>query len=203
MPEVVQAKPRPLPLGPIGDYGVGRDGLIALVVSEAALFGYLLFSYYYVGASALLPWVLERAPSLKLAGPNTLLLLLSSVAIWIAERATRKGERTKALVGTGVALVLGTIFAVVQWFEWKGKTYGLGTSSYASLYFVTTGFHMAHVLVGLVVLALLFTWTLLGYFSPVRRIGFTMGSYYWHFVDAVWLLVFTTYYITPYLGFGT
>ena len=86
--------------------------------------------------------------------------------------------------------------------EWKAKTYGVGRSSYASLYYITTGFHMAHVVVGIAVLAMLFIWTSLSYFSPTRRIVLTNGSYYWHFVDAIWLLVFATYYITPYLGFG-
>lgn len=202
MAELVQARPGDLPVGPTRDYGIGRGGLFALVASEGALFGYLLFSYYYVGASAPVPWVMEAHPSLKLAGPNTIILLLSSVAVWYAEKATRRGDRSTALVGSGIALVLGITFAVIQWFEWQAKPYGIGSGSYASLYFVTTGFHMAHVLVGIVVLALLFTWTALDYFSPTRRIVFTNGSYYWHFVDAVWLLVFTSYYITPYLGFG-
>lgn len=203
MPELVTARPRDLPVGPVRDYGIGRSGMIALIASEAALFGYLLFSYYYTGASAPPPWVLERYPVLKLALPNTIILLLSSVAIWYAEGCTRREERGGALLGSGIALILGIGFAVIQLLEWKAKSYGPGTSSFASLYYVTTGLHMAHVLVGIVVLALLFLWTLLGYFSPTRRIVFTNGSYYWHFVDAIWLLVFFTYYITPYLGFGS
>lgn len=202
MADLVQARPGPLPVGPTRDYGIGRGGMITLIASEAALFGYLFFSYYYTGATTPAPWVLETHPSLKLALPNTIVLLLSSVAIFFAEKSTRKGERDKALLGSGIALLLGIAFALVQVFEWKGKGYGLGTSSYASLYFVTTGFHMAHVLVGIVVLAFLFLWTWLDYFSPTRRIAFTNGSYYWHFVDAIWLIVFTTYYVTPYLGFG-
>lgn len=202
MAELVHARPGPLPEGPTRDYGIGRGGLIMLVASEGALFGYLLFSYYYVGASAPLPWVAEAHPSLKLALPNTLILLLSSLAMWYGEKATRRGDRDTALAACGAALLLGITFAVVQWFEWQAKSFGPGSSSFGSLYFVTTGFHMAHVLVGLLVLGLLFAWTALDYFTPTRRIVFTNGSYYWHFVDAVWLLVFTTYYVTPYLGFG-
>lgn len=202
MTEVMLAQPTPLPVGPVRDYGIGRGGMFALIASEAALFGYLLFSYYYTGASDPAGWVIEAHPKLRLALPNTVILLSSSVAIWFAERATRRGERIRALAGTGIALVLGIIFVSVQVFEWKGKSYGIGKSSYASLYYVTTGFHMAHVVVGIAVLAMLFLWTLLDYFSPTRRIVFTNGSYYWHFVDAIWLLVFATYYITPYLGFG-
>ena len=203
MAETVLTKPSPLPVGPVRDYGIGRGGMFALIASEAALFGYLLFSYYYTGASAPAPWVLGAHPSLKLALPETVILLISSVAIWFAERATRRGARSAALTGCAAAFVLGTIFVIIQLLEWKGKSFGVGKSSYASLYYITTGFHLAHVVVGLAVLALLFLWTLLDYFTPTRRIVFTNGSYYWHFVDAVWLLVFWTYYVTPYLGFGT
>jgi heme/copper-type cytochrome/quinol oxidase subunit 3 len=97
---------------------------------------------------------------------------------------------------------MGTVFVLVQWFEWQAKAFSLGTSSYASLYFVTTGFHIAHVLVGLLVLVALFVWTALDYFSPRRRLTVSAGVLYWHFVDIVWVFVFTTYYVTPYLGFG-
>ena len=97
---------------------------------------------------------------------------------------------------------MGAAFVAIQWLEWRSKTYSLGTSSYASLYFVTTGFHIAHVIVGLVILLALFSWTALDFFSPRRRIVVSAGVLYWHFVDIVWLMVFSTYYLTPYLGFG-
>jgi heme/copper-type cytochrome/quinol oxidase subunit 3 len=61
---------------------------------------------------------------------------------------------------------------------------------------------MAHVLVGLAVLLALFSWTALDYFSPRRRLVVSAGVLYWHFVDIIWLFVFTTYYLTPYLGFA-
>lgn len=203
MAETVTARPAALPVGPTRGRGIGWNGMVLLVASEAALFGYLLFSYYYTGASAPAGWVLEAHPALRLALPNTIVLLLSSVAIWFGERAVGRGNRGGAVAGSAIALALGIVFAVVQYFEWQAKSYGIGASSYASLYFVTTGFHMAHVLVGLAVLTALLGWSLLGYFSPERRIVYTNGAIYWHFVDAVWLLVFTTYYITPRLGFGT
>ena len=98
---------------------------------------------------------------------------------------------------------MGVVFVAIQWDEWLAKPFGLGTSSYSSLYFVTTGFHMAHVVIGLGVLAALFLWTALDYFSPRRQLAISAGVIYWHFVDAVWICVFITYYVTPYLGFGT
>jgi heme/copper-type cytochrome/quinol oxidase subunit 3 len=201
--EVVISQPRDLPIGPIGRHGIGYWGVGMLVVSEAALFSYLLFAYYYTGASAQHGWVLESRPSLKLALPNTILLLASSVVAWIGERGILDRQRGKALLGFGLAFIMGAVFATVQCYEWVAKPYSLGSSSYASLYFVTTGFHMAHVIIGLGVLAALFLWTALDYFSPRRRLTISSGVLYWHFVDVVWLFVFSTYYLTPYLGFGT
>ena len=147
-------------------------------------------------------WLLEPSPSLNLSIPNTLLLLASSGAAWFGERAILKQNRAQALSGFGLAFLMGAAFAVIQTVEWRTKSYGIGVSSYSSLYFVTTGFHMAHVLVGLLVLAALTLWTALDYFSARRRLVVSAGVLYWHFVDVVWIFVFTTYYLTPYLGFA-
>lgn len=202
MAELAVSKSAALPVGPVGRNGLGWWGVGTLVASEAALFGYLLFAYYYTGATAPAGWLLDSAPSLKLALPNTILLLLSSLAAWWGEQGVLKRRRPQALIGLGCAFVMGAIFAFVQILEWRSKTYGLGASSYASLYYVTTGIHMAHVIVGLAVLAALLGWTALDYFSPRRRLVVSAGVLYWHFVDIIWLLVFTTYYLTPYLGFA-
>jgi cytochrome c oxidase subunit III len=202
MAEMVNAGPTVLPVGPMGRNGVGWWGAGTLIASEAALFSYLLFAYYYTGATAPAGWLLEPEPPLKLALPNTLLLLLSSLVAWWGERGVLHRRRAQALLGFTGALLMGAGFATVQWLEWHSKTYRLGTSSYSSLYFVTTGFHMAHVLVGLAVLAAIAAWTALDYFSPRRRLVVSAGVLYWHFVDAVWLFVFATYYLTPYLGFA-
>jgi heme/copper-type cytochrome/quinol oxidase subunit 3 len=202
MADSVLAQPGELPVGPMGRRGLGWWGAGTLVASEAMLFGYLLFSYFYTGATAQPGWLLEPAPSLRLALPNTVLLLASSLVAWYGERGILQRRRAQALVGFGGALLMGTIFVVVQGFEWRAKTYGLGTSSYASLYFLTTGLHIAHVVIGIAVLAAIFLWTALDYFSPRRRLSVSAGVLYWHFVDLVWVLVFTTYYLTPYLGFG-
>ena len=196
------AEPHKLPVGPIGRHGIGLWGIGTLIATEAALFSYLLFSYYYTGAVAPAGWVLESSPPLKLALPNTILLLASSAAAWFGERGVLRRRTAQGLLGFGCAFVMGCVFVAVQALEWRAKPFGLGTSSFASLYFVTTGFHIAHVVIGLLVLAAVFLWTALDYFSPRRNLTVSAGVFYWHFVDVVWLLVFTTYYITPYLGFG-
>ena len=202
MVEAALSKPENLPVGPIGRHGVGWWGISTLIVSEAALFGYLLFAYFYTGATAPAGWLLEPAPRLTLALPNTILLLLSSVVAWWAEQGIVRQRRPQALIGFGLAFLMGAGFVAVQWLEWRSKTFSLGTSSYASLYFVTGGVHIAHVLVGLVILIVIFGWTALDFFSPRRRLVVSAAVLYWYFVSIASVLVFSTYYLTPYLGFG-
>lgn len=202
MPDLTVLSSELLPVGPVGRRGLGWWGVGTLVATEGALFAYLLFSYFYTCATAPPGWLLEPHPVLKLALPNTLLLLTSSVVAWWGERGVLTQRRAQALVGFGGAFVMGCVFALVQGYEWHAKAFRMGTSSYGSLYFVTTGFHMAHVIVGILVLAAIFSWTAMDYFSPRRRLYVSAGVLYWHFVDVVWLFVFATYYITPYLGFG-
>jgi cytochrome c oxidase subunit III len=96
--------------------------------------------------------------------------------------------------------VLGIVFLGLQMLEWRNKPFSLATNAYSSLYFTITGFHMAHVLAGLVILAFLLVWALLGYFDERRHSAVSIGTIYWHFVTVVWLFVFATIYITPYLG---
>jgi len=202
MTEELLVPSRSLPVGPIGRRGVGWWGVGTLVASEAALFTYLLFAYFYLGATAGDGWVLEPRPHLAVALPNTLLLLASSLVAWWAERGVLRARRAQALIGFGMATLMGGAFALIQLHEWHTKPFSFGTSSYGSLYFLTTGLHEAHVVVGVLILAFIFLWTALDYFSPRRRLSVSAGVLYWHFVDAVWLFVFTTYYLTPYLGFG-
>ena len=188
-----------LPVGASGRNSVGWWGVLCLIATEGSLFAYLLFSYAYLAVQRGQSWLPEPHPSISLSGPNTIILLASSVAVWWGEEGVTKQKRGQHLTGLGIGILLGLVFLVVQIFEWKTKTYSLSSSSYGSLFFVITGFHMAHVVVGVVILMTVFVWSLMGYFSPRHHARVTVAGIYWHFVDAVWLCVFFTFYISPYL----
>ena len=111
----------------------------------------------------------------------------------------KQGRRGQLLFGLAAAIALGLIFLVVQAFEWKSKSYSLSSGAYGSLFFVITGFHMAHVVVGVIVLSVLLLWSSLGLFDTRRYEPISIGGFYWHFVDGVWLAVFSTFYLTPYV----
>lgn len=186
-----------VPIGGVGRRSMGWWGLVALIATEGALFAYLLFAYYYLLVQFGPSWFPERAPLLRLALPNTVILLVSSGTIAWAERNIRIGTRGAALAGLALTFVLGVAFLVIQLVEWKTKPYTIHSGSYGSLYYTITGFHMAHVTAGLIAILLIFVWCLAGYFDPKRNVPLLIGAAYWHFVDVVWLTVFFTFYLLP------
>jgi cytochrome c oxidase subunit 3 len=188
---------RALPVGSAGKLSSGWWGMWTLVATEAALFAYLLFSYFYVGSQTVGPWPPSGPPALRIAIPGTAILLAGSFTMWLGERGVRKGRRGQLLLGIAATLVLGTVFLGLQLVEWRGKPFTISSSAYGSLFFTVTGFHMAHVLVGLLILAVLFVWTLLGYFDERRYAAVSTGALYWHFVTAVWIAVFLALYVAP------
>jgi cytochrome c oxidase subunit 3 len=191
-----------LPVGAMDTRASGWWAMIFTVFTEASLFAYLLFSYYYLAVQPHLAGTFPEGgpPDLSLATPGTVILLASSVAVGWAQLGIEQGNRWRLTAGLGLGAVLGIIFLGIQWFEWGQKPFGLSSTPYSSLYYVITGFHMAHVVVGVVMLLVLTWWSARGYFSPRRFAHIHIGALYWHFVDAVWIAVFFTFYITPLLG---
>ncbi|HEX3382786.1 MAG TPA: cytochrome c oxidase subunit 3 [Paraburkholderia sp.] len=188
-----------LPVGSAGQRSGGWFGCLALIVTEGSLFGYLIFSYLYLASQSGNIWPPEGLPKLGLGVANTAILLSSSVFVWLCERCVKRRRIHWAVMSMSVALVLGVTFVGIQLKEWRNHPYGPTAHLYGSLYFTITGFHMAHVIVGLVVLTLLLLWTALGYFDEKRCLALTIGGLYWHFVDLVWLFIFSTLYLSPYL----
>lgn len=192
---------RPLPVGAIDTRASGWWAMIFVVCTEGALFGYLLFSYYYfaVQAHSIGYFPPGGPPSLTLALPDTVILLLSSVAVSWAQLNVKHNDKRHLVMGLGIGAILGIVFLVVQYFEWAQKQFTISSHPYGSLYFTITGFHMVHVAVGVIALLTLALWSGMGYFNCVRYAHIHIGALYWHFVDAVWLAVFFTFYITPRL----
>lgn len=188
-----------LPTGSAGERSGGWWGCLTLVLTEGALFGYLIFTYLYLASQNPQHWPPEGLPKLTLGVVNTVILLTSSVFVWLCERCVRRRRVRGAVASMATGVVLGIVFMGIQLAEWHDHPYGLTTHLYGSLYFTITGFHMAHVAVGIVVLLLLLLWTALGYFDERRCAALKIGGLYWHFVDIVWLFIFSTLYLTPYL----
>lgn len=190
---------RGLPVGSVGHKAFGWWGMMTVIMTEGSLFAYLLFSYYYFVVQYGRVWIPET-PSLKLAAPNTAILLLSSLFVWWGEHSAARNQRGRQAAGLAIGLALGVAFLVIQTYEWREKSFTVASSSYGSSYFVTTGFHMAHVLLGALMLAAVLVWSLMNYFDANRHAALSIAAIYWHFVDVVWLAIFFTFYLTPYIG---
>src|ERR1700761_1714220 len=150
-----------LPVGAIDTRATGWWAMIFVVFTEASLFAYLLFSYFYLAVQphAVGTFPEGGQPDLTLALPNTVILLLSSVAVGWAQFNIERNDNRRLCIGLGIGAVLGMIFLVVQYFEWAAKPFTLSSTPYSSLYFTVTGFHMAHVVVGVIMLWTLFAWS--------------------------------------------
>lgn len=190
---------QPLPIGSKGRLSSGWWGMWTVIATEASLFAYLLFSYFYVASQVHSAWPPDGLPRLRIALPDTVILIAGSVTMWWGERGIRAGRSRQLLLGIAATLVLGILFLGLQGIEWHAKPYSVSSNVYGSLYFTVTGFHMAHVLAGLVMLAVLGLWTGFGYFGARRHSAVSIGVIYWHFVTAVWIAVFLSLYVTPYL----
>jgi len=197
---VVAASRTTLPVGSLGRNASGWWGMAMLIATEATLFAYLLFSYFYLASHAPPPWPSGGPPSLTLAIPGTLVLIAGSVTMWWGERGIKQGRRGQLAAGLILSMILGLAFIILEGKEWAAKPFTLSTNVYSSLYFTITGFHLAHVVAGLLMLAVLLLWTMLDHFDENRHSAVSTGVIYWHFVTAVWLAVFFTFYITPRLG---
>ncbi len=101
--------------------------------------------------------------------------------------------------GLGAAMLLGLIFVALEFLEWKSKPFSLSDSLYSSLYFTTTGIDLVHLVIGIIAVATVLAWSLLGYVDARRDTPTLIVSAYWHFVTLAWLAVFVTFYISPYL----
>ncbi|GAA5534188.1 cytochrome c oxidase subunit I [Deinococcus aluminii] len=183
-------------------HALPRWGLILLVLTEAALFGALVASWYFLGVNApLWPPNGVRLPELTLPLMATVLLLASSVTVIFAGRGLRRGHRGRSLLGIVATIVLGAAFLGLQIYEFMHAEFTPTAHAYGSLWFTLLGLHGLHVLIGLLLLLAVLYWLRRGYFDKDRHTTVHTVSLYWHFVDAVWvILILPAVYLSPYLG---
>lgn len=187
-----------LPVAPVGRTGPGWWGIVCVIATEASLFAYLLFSYFYYAVQIADGWIPER-PTFGFSLPAVIALIVSGGAVWWGERGAERGVRTQTLTGFLVAFVLGVAFIVLQVLEWLSKSFTLRSGEYGGIFFTTTGFHLAHLVVGVLALLLVLIWSALGYFDARRNTPVLIVAAYWYFVVAVGVAVFLSFYVLPYL----
>ena len=196
--------------------GIGNPvlGMLLFLTSEVMFFAGLFAAYFNVRANApggiWPPIIPDSAPPeqyhlaiLPFVGPATVLLILSSFTAQFAVWGIRRGDRTAFLRNLAVTVVLGIVFLVMQGIDYallysEGITLDAGT--FGTTYFTLTGFHGAHVFGGVIMLGVVLYRGLAGQFSARHHDAVEAASLYWHFVDVVWIVLFSILYILPGSG---
>ena len=141
----------------------------------------------------------QTIPAWGLPLVNTLILLSSGVTLTIAHHALKANARGQVLLWLGLTVVLGLLFLFFQAEEYihayRDLNLTMGSGIYGSTFFMLTGFHGAHVLLGTIMLAVMWARTAKGHFTPDNHFGFEAAAWYWHFVDVVWLGLFLFVYV--------
>ena len=182
----------------------GMFGMVLFIASEIMLFGGLFAAYFYVRnqAETWPPEGIDHELSVPIAAVLTTVLISSSIAAHIGIMALRSNDRALFKGALAFAILLGSVFIGGQIYEWftlmdEGLTAESGT--YGSTFYLITGFHGAHVIAGLCMLFVVLLRASWGDFRPQRHLFADAAVMYWHFVDVIWVFVFTILYVTPKL----
>jgi cytochrome c oxidase subunit 3 len=126
---------------------------------------------------------------------NTLLLLTSGTTVTWAHHALLENDRKGLKYGLILTCILGALFTCVQAYEYGHAAFSFAGNIYGATFFMATGFHGFHVLVGTIFLLVCLFRAYAGHFTPTQHLGFEFAAWYWHFVDVVWLFLFICIYV--------
>lgn len=174
----------------------GKVAMASLIVGESTIFLMFVAAYiFYIGRSLSGP-----TPSiLEVPIFNTVCLLSSSLTIWLAERSIERGRMQVFGAWWAVTIALGLIFIGGTASEWHSLIYQHGltirTNLFGTTFYSLVGLHATHVIVGLIGLMTILVFTMMGRVTQEHSERIKVFAMYWHFVDAVWVVVFTTVYI--------
>ncbi|SMH54337.1 cytochrome c oxidase subunit 3 [Maritimibacter sp. HL-12] len=184
-----------------------RYGFILFIMSEVMFFLAWFWSFF---KHALYPMT-EGSPAVDGVWPpagietfdpwhlpliNTLILLLSGAAVtWAHHALVHENNRKDLINGLIIAIILGVLFTFFQAYEYSHAAFGLSGNIYGANFFMATGFHGFHVIIGTMFLFVCLLRAIKGHFTPEHHVGFEAAAWYWHFVDVVWLFLFASIYV--------
>jgi cytochrome c oxidase subunit 3 len=170
-------------------------GMVVFVASEAMFFATFFGAYFTIySVNPVWPPAGFRLEP-ELATVLTVLLVASSVTLQTGVRAIRRDRTRAMLVWLGLTILLGAGFLGLQLYDYSLLGFGVRDGIFGSLFYVMTGLHMAHVFGGVVFLVLVLVQGLGGQLTHAHHDSMEAGSIYWHFVDVVWICLFTTFYV--------
>jgi cytochrome c oxidase subunit 3 len=178
-----------------------RMGMALFILSEVMFFFGFFWAFFH---SALAPtpeigslWPPEAIETINAWGIpllNTFLLLTSGATVTVAHHAIRGSNQTIGKISLLVTVGLAILFTILQGVEYVESTFSISDSIYSSVFFVSTGFHGLHVLIGTIFLAICLYRLIHNHYTSNHHFGFEAAAWYWHFVDVVWLWLFIVVY---------
>jgi cytochrome c oxidase subunit 3 len=181
-----------------------RYGMILFIASEVMFFVAWFWAYFN---AALFPSPVDAVggewppKGMHVLDPfgfpllNTLILLCSGTTVTWAHHALIHGDRRNLINGLWLTIGLGILFTSIQAYEYIHAPFGFKDNIYSSTFFMATGFHGFHVIVGTIFLTVCLIRAYKGHFRPEQHFGFEAAAWYWHFVDVVWLFLFICIYV--------
>ncbi|HLW95015.1 MAG TPA: heme-copper oxidase subunit III [Solirubrobacteraceae bacterium] len=171
-------------------------GMLLFIISEIMIFGAFFTAYFFIRVANGDPW---PAPGTKIplavAGFNTAILISSSFTLHWAETSVKRGNRFGLRAGILSTLMLGATFLFVQINEYVHLGFAPANSAQGTIFYGLTGLHGAHVCIGLILLSIVTVRSFRGHYSEEEHRGLNVPGIYWHFVDIMWIVVFTTVYV--------
>jgi cytochrome c oxidase subunit III len=178
-------------------YSTAWWGMVTLITTESMVFVILLGAYFFLRASST-AWPLGgiAPPELRLAVPFSFVLWGSSLPIFYAESAIRKGSQRGLRAGLLVSGCMGAAFLLYTAKDFHDLTFGWRDNAYASIFYLVVGLHALHVFVGLCMNVVVQVKAGQGKFDATHHTTVEVFSLYWHFVDAVWIFVFLSLFMS-------
>ena len=171
-------------------------GMLLFIISEVMLFGAFFTAYFFIRVVANDPWPGEGMHlPVAIAGVNTAILLSSSVTMHWALECAKSGNRFGLKAGILTTFGLGATFLFIQINEYVHIGFSPADHAQGSVFYGLTGLHGAHVFIGLTLLSMVTIRAFKGHFTPEEHRGVEVPGIYWHFVDIMWVVVYTTVYI--------
>jgi len=172
-------------------------GMLLFIISEIMLFGAFFTAYFFIRVVNEAQWFPIEGVDLPvaIAGVNTAILLSSSFTMHWALEGARNGNRRAMKIGLLTTAMLGLTFLSIQVNEYFHLGFAISENAQSTVFYGLTGLHGAHVFVGLTLLTFATTRAFRGHFSPKEHRGVEVPGIYWHFVDVMWIFVYSTLYL--------
>ena len=171
-------------------------GMLLFIISEVMIFGAFFTAYFFIRIAQGDPWPAHGTTlPVEVAGVNTLILVSSSFTLHWAQESIKKGNRFGLKAGMLTTFLLGCTFLFIQINEYANIGFAPQDHAQQTIFYSLTGLHGAHVTVGLILLLIVTIRAFRGHFSPEEHRGVEVPGIYWHFVDIMWIVVYTTVYV--------